>query len=631
MLKGIYRYSGSAAELSAARRLRAACRDPEQFEARGQLAVVCEMPGARVTVDGLRCAFDGRLYGEGLVDRTRPSAAGERAAEAVARRFRRAGEGALRELRGSFAFALWDEKRQEGLLGSDLLATRSLFLWRGSGYLAFAGELTELLEMLPSSPGPDPDGFLSWLGGWTVPADRTLYEGVSRLPPGHLVDLAGQASIRRHWYPAYEAPHPGSRAELAEGLRTEVERAVSRRLSPRSSGVVLSGGLDSSMVTAAASRVNRPGAELRTYSAVFPGAEYDEAWKVRSLTAALEIDPGLFELRPQGGLWLGLRHLQRWGMPLMSNALLIDVAMVEAAGRDGVEVVMEGQTGDELFGSSPWIVADRLMRGRLLAALELARNWPGRTTSAREQRYILRRWGLKGAAPHWLSGLARRRRDPSAAAPTWLRPELHGRYAALEDRWAWKAAGSGPRWWRYLADRLVQAPQREMRLDYLRNRAAAAGSTSETPFYDVDLIEYCLRLPPELAFDSAFNRPLARESMRGLIPDEVRLDGRKAVFSPFCFDMVTGADAPGLESLLTAPDAELGAYVDLEMVRRLWHVDRPRREPRYGTMDWGSDVWRLAAAESWLRAQADPEFVERMLARPDVLPPAARALAEQPA
>ncbi len=588
------------------------------------MVVACDAPGSRAMADGVHCTFEGRLFGGNGDEAGHP-------AQSAARHIGRRGPAALAELRGSFALALWDGESGSGLLANDLLATRSLFLWRGSGYLAFAGELRELLAMLPSRPGPDPDGFLSWLGGWTVPAERTLYEGVTRLPPGHLVELGEGAPVRRHWYPCYGAPRRGSRTELAEGLRAEIERAVAKRVSERSSGVVLSGGLDSSIITAAASRVSPPGAELRTYSAVFPGAEYDEAWKVRSLTDSLGVEPRLFEPRPQGGLWLGLRHLQRWGVPLLSNALLIDVTMVEAAGRDGVDVVMDGQTGDELFGISPWLVADRLMRGRLLAARDLARSWPGRTTTAREQRYILRRWGLKGAAPYQLSRWARGRPGPSGIAPAWLRPEFHPRYAELEDPWAWKASASGPRWWRYLADRLICAPQRELRLDYLRNRAAAAGLTSETPFYDVDLIEHCLRLPPELAFDSAFSRPLAREAMRGLIPDDVRLAGRKAVFSPFCFDMVTGADAAGLDALLTAPDAELGAFVDLEKVRRLWREERPRRGPRYATMDWGSDVWRLAAAESWLRAQADGEFAERMLSRPDVLPPVVRPLAAQAA
>jgi hypothetical protein len=110
--------------------------------------------------------------------------------------------------------------------------------------------------------------------------------------------------------------------------------------------------------------------------------------------------------------------------------------------------------------------------------------------------------------------------------------------------------------------------------------------------------------------------------MRGLIPDDVRTNNVKANFSPFCFDVLTVGDAPAIETLLTAPDAELGAFVDMQLVRERWR-DRPERGPT-STMVWGTLIWMLAAAECWLRSQADPAFVDEMLARPDVRPPSVR-------
>jgi asparagine synthase (glutamine-hydrolysing) len=623
MLIGVYRHSGGPVEgLSIVHRLREPLASPDLLGVEGPLAVACGPPADRATVDGISCTLDGYLYERGdLTHKLGLETASD--AELIARGYRHYGEELLTRLRGRFAFVLWDGARQRGFLSSDLLATQPLFLWRGVGYLAFASELRDLLSMLPSSPGPDSVGFLHLLAGSTAPVDRTLYEGVSRLAPGQLVELVADAPTRSYWQPRYKGTLKGSREELAEGLREEIERAVARRLFPRS-GVVLSGGLDSSIVTAAAARVKRPGSQLRTYSAVFPGAEYDEGWKIRSLTAALGIEPGLFELEPQGALRLALGHLKRWGLPVMGNGCLIDIAMVAAASRDGIEVVMEGQTGDEVFGCSPWLVADRLMRGRALAALAIASEWPGQPTTPRDRLKILKIWGLKGAAPYLLHRLARSRRDPDDFSRPWLLPALRSRYAEVEDAWAWKAGVSGPRWWRYQADRLVRAPIRELRLDYLRHRALDAGILSETPLYDFDLIDFSLRLPPQLAFDSAFDRPLAREAMRGLIPDDVRLNGNKAVFSPFCYDMLTGADAPGIERLLTAPDAELGAYVDTEHVRRLWNQERPTPGAGRATMSWGTDMWTLAMAECWLRSQANPGFVDEMLARPDVPRPRVR-------
>jgi hypothetical protein len=212
-------------------------------------------------------------------------------------------------------------------------------------------------------------------------------------------------------------------------------------------------------------------------------------------------------------------------------------------------------------------------------------------------------------------------------APRWIGRELRGDYAMLEDPWAWKAGPSGPRWWRYQADVLVRRPHGELRLDYLRHRVAGSGVRSEPPLYDFDLIEYCLRMPPEIAWDPAFTRPLIREAMQGRMAEDVRVNDRKANFSPFCFDILTGADAPGIERLLCAPDAELGAWADMDAVVRLWREERPRERLGGAATVWGATVWKLASAEIWLRAQADADFVDSMLDDPSILPPSTRRVA----
>ena len=266
------------------------------------------------------------------------------------------------------------------------------------------------------------------------------------------------------------------------------------------------------------------------------------------------------------------------------------------------------------------MVADRLRHGRLLGALQLAGRWPiGRPTTWRNKLWILRELGVKGAAPYRLGRYVLSRRDRSELAPRWMLPHLRPQYVELEDRWAWKLAGSGPLWWRYLADTLVYAPHRELRMDYLRHRALAEGIVNESPLYDVDLIDYCLRLPPELAFDSRFDRPLVRQAMRGWLPEQVRLQTRKANFTPFFEDAMTTADAGAIGSLLEAPHAEIGAYADLGWIRTHW---RSVSADGGGDPGWIGTVWRLAAGECWLRAQSDAGFLDQMLARPDVPAPA---------
>ena len=194
----------------------------------------------------------------------------------------------------------------------------------------------------------------------------------------------------------------------------------------------------------------------------------------------------------------------------------------------------------------------------------------------------------------------------------------------LEDRWAWKTQSSGPLWWRHLADVLVNAPHRELRLDYLRHRTAAVGVANESPLYDFDLIDFCLQLPPELAFDRRFTRPLAREAVAGILPDAVRLETQKADFSPLCAEAIAGPDAPGIERLLTADDAEIGAYADMDYVRALWRSGQPGAAT--GSMSWGTTVWRLAAAECWLRLQTGASSLDELLASGDAPAPSLQAV-----
>jgi asparagine synthase (glutamine-hydrolysing) len=621
MICGAYRTSGgSARELAVLPRLERAGGDAA-VTIRGPLAVVSGGPEVTMAeVDGITCILDGFLHDRTTLTSQQGVHGADDDADLVARAYGRDGLDLLPRLRGRFSLIVWDERRRRGWLTADLLATRPLYTRTVPDATVFATELCELLPLLPTRPGPDPVAFPSWLISGICPEGRTLYDGVARLGPGELVALAS-GTVRRqtYWRPQFSGVRQASRADLVAGLRERILRSTGRRQAPDFTGVILSGGLDSSLVTAAAHVTRRSGMALRTYSAVFPGAPYDESDKIRELTESLRIDARTFEIAPQGTLWEALRYAARWQVPLAGINTIVDLAATAAAAADGVSVLMDGQTGDEILGFAPYLLADRLRAGRLRSALALIDRWPGHPpTKLHQKLWLLREIGLKGAAPYGLGQTVRRRRAGQDSGPPWLLPHLRAQRAELEDRWAWKVRHPGALWWRQLADVHVYAPHREQRLDYLRHRSAAVGVVGESPLYDVDLIQYALSLPPELGFDPRFDRSLAREAATGLMPEAVRLQPRKADFGPFAHAAVTGADAPGLERLLTAPNAELGAYVDLDWVRRTWHR---LRAARFGEVPGLSMMWRLASAEGWLRLQSAPGFADELLANPGEAPP----------
>ena len=296
------------------------------------------------------------------------------------------------------------------------------------------------------------------------------------------------------------------------------------------------------------------------------------------------------------------------------------MSVTESAGADGADIVLDGQTGDEVLGFSPFLLADWLAQGRLLAVRRLLHAWPtsSRETSLSERVRLARMFGVKGAAPYRLGRYVRDRRDRTGHGPKWLVPELRRAFLEFEDAWAWKRRGSGPRWWRSFTDGVVWGPHRELRLEYLRHRAASAGMRWGSPLYDEGLIDFCSRLDPEIAFDPQVNRPLVREALSDVLPDIVRLQTRKANFSSFVVATLQ-ADRTGLERLLGAPDPEIGEYIDLGWLRERWRLD-PLPDPMRPF--WGA-LWRAAIGQAWLRFGGDAAGLADFMGDPAIAPPRA--------
>jgi asparagine synthase (glutamine-hydrolysing) len=129
-----------------------------------------------------------------------------------------------------------------------------------------------------------------------------------------------------------------------------------------------------------------------------------------------------------------------------------------------------------------------------------------------------------------------------------------------------------------------------------------------------------LQLPPELAFDPMRSRPLLREAMAGLIPDEVRLRPSKSTFDALFHESLAGPDLPVVRELLGDPDAAVGEYVDLATVRTRLLDPEPPSHPT-ARMHWALYTWRLVTAELWLRSASDADLVPRLgasLRQPDL-------------
>jgi asparagine synthase (glutamine-hydrolysing) len=571
--------------------------------------------GARPRDDGSSAvvvAIEGRIQNAGELASELRLGGREPPERVLAAAYERWRNGALERLRGRFVVALWDRGSASGLLAVDRLATHALFFCEEGGRLVFASELHTLLGMLSRRPAPDHAAVAHWIAQGVLERGQTLYDGIRRLEGGHFLALERDRwSKDSYWRPRYlsapRLPAPKAAAEV----RRAVGRAVASRLPREGAGVLLSGGVDSASVAAVAA-AERETDVLRAYSALFPEhPSVDEGALVDRLTE----DLGLLGARVlfRGGSMLApsLEFLRKWGAPSSSPNLHFHRPLLRLAADDGVEVLLDGQGGDELFGCAPYLLADRLRSARLPAAVALARSLPGAGRQPSRQLLVrlLREYGLKGAVPRGVHDLAVGARGRERYAPGWLRTESARLHVVRSDRWGWKRL-PGPRWWAHLAHTLTVERERMGVYDFLRRKFGLAGIEGAHPFLDdVELVELVLGLPPELAFDPDVDRPLLRRAMTGLVPDRIRTRRDKSYFNELFVDGISSTDRPALERLLGAPDAEVNAYVRPDVVReRLLDAPPSRRGPA-----WAWALWRLATAECWLRFQSDPDFPDRAL------------------
>ncbi|MGI8623053.1 MAG: asparagine synthase-related protein, partial [Solirubrobacteraceae bacterium] len=447
-----------------------------------------------------------------------------------------------------------------------------------------------------------------------------LYEGIVRLEAGHFLRIVdGRPELRRYWTPSRGPQLEGSRTELAEQLRAQIVRAVERRCVSGTTAVMLSGGLDSTTLAAVGARCLDPEkAPIGTYSMTFPGDPgSDETPQIDLTTARLALANTRIAVQSSGILAGSLEYLRAWELPPAAFTLSYWLPLARRVADDGVRVILDGENGDDLFGYSPWLPADLMLRGRPLAAARLLRRTP--ELSAAPARTLLRDayvLAIKGSMPPALHRAIHRVRGPTSYAPAWLNDQTASTYHESFQPWDWKLAGV-PRWWASRAATLITDAFPAGRFDHARRRAAMAGLDRRHPLADLDLIGFVDRLPPELAFDAQFNRPLARESMAGLVPDEIRLQAPKMNLNTHFDDSLT-ADLPVVRRLLGDANAEVRAYVRPEALRELF-ADSTIRSAEGEKL--GYRAWRFAEVECWLRSQERPSFADELLAKKELRQP----------
>ena len=321
---------------------------------------------------GCRLVFNGEVYNyRELADGPfagRPYETGTDS-EVLLRAFAEVGADCVGHFRGMFAFAAWDPRSGTLLLARDRMGQKPLFLRREPGRLLFASELKALLQIAGAPREVDPAAVDEFLTLQYVQDPRCILKGYEKLPPGRsAVWEGGDLAVDRYWAPPYAAGETSgvSDADWLGRTRDAVTAAVRLRLrSDVPLGAFLSGGVDSTVVTAVAQDLNREagGEPLKTFSIGFAEAKFDETAHARVAADTLGTEHREFRVTPDALAALP-RLAFHFDEPFGDSSAIPTLALSEHT-REHVTVALSGDGGDELFCGY-----DRYRAVKLAAAID---------------------------------------------------------------------------------------------------------------------------------------------------------------------------------------------------------------------------------------------------------------------
>jgi asparagine synthase (glutamine-hydrolysing) len=283
---------------------------------------------------------------------------------------------ALQRLTGMFAIALWDREQRTLTLARDRMGEKPLYYAWSGGLLLFGSELKGLRAHPDCPRDLDFTALPHFFRRAYVPAPLTIYAGVRKLPPGHLLTLApgSEPAVEPYWSLAEIAARPRAsfgEDEFIERLDTLLRDAVRRTtISDRPLGVLLSGGIDSSSVAALMQATST--ARIKSFTIGFGEASHDESAHAEAVARHLGTDHVTLRATPEEALALVPAMAEIYDEPFADSSQ-IPTHMVSRLAREHVVVLLSGDGGDEVFAGYNRHVA----MAQLAPVLDLPRGMRG--------------------------------------------------------------------------------------------------------------------------------------------------------------------------------------------------------------------------------------------------------------
>lgn len=524
------------------------------------------------------------------------------------------GEDCVRYLRGMFAFAIWDNRKQKLFLARDRLGIKPLYYAVTEAELLFGSEIKAILAAGSVKARFNRVVLPEFLANRYVAGNETFFEGICKLMPGHTLTWTPAEGIRhsRYWQlpvSTYDTDRPLT--TIAREVREHLEDAVrSHLVSDVPVGLFLSGGIDSSALAAIMAR-NLPDA-IHSFSVGFAEHGYNELEFAQRAAQAAGARHRYVLL--SGADFFGVLPRMLWheDEPIAFPSSISLYYVSRLAARD-VKVVLTGEGADELFlGYNRYRVAAwNNILGRPYWSL-VPRTWRediSRRVPALPK--LLRRYVAHSFLAEPTSGIRGLFYDNFAVFPEAMQRNLltfrEPRRDPYADATFYFNHAPGQ-----LLDRLSQSDLQTYLVELLMKQdqmSMAASLESRVPFLDHELVEYVAAMPARYKLRGWQTKAVLKAAVRDLVPAEI-LNRRKMGFPVPLGRWLRGAFSGLLDELLLSPRALDRGLFDPGYVRQLV------AQHRDGAWDHSDRLWLLMNLEIWQRIFLENQIPEEILNRP---------------
>ena len=519
-------------------------------------------------------------------------------------------EATIPRLSGMFAMAVWDREERRVVLARDPLGIKPLYWSLQGSLLLFASELRSLDAHPDGRREVDRDALGAYLGFGYVPAPRSIFQGVGKLEPGHMLTLTGdgRSELRCYWDLRAVARSPRQNVFIREDEALDALDGLMRRLVREHMiadvplGAFLSGGIDSSAVVAIMQAESAT--PVKTFTIGFEEGGFNEAEHAKAVAAHLGTEHHELYLTARDALDLIPQIASYYDEPFADSSQ-IPTLLVSRMTREHVTVALTGDGGDELFGGYyRHVMAQRIVRSLGPVPVSVRRLLAGaiRTVPASVyDRLLSSRISNAGHKVHKVAAAMAFRDDtdlyrrvvrlwedgPSAVPgarplPSLTDdPELRRDFPDFTERMQYIDMAT------YMVDDVLTKVDRA---------TMAVSLEARVPLLDHRMVEFAWRVPASMKIRDGKGKWLLRQLLYRHVPQSLS-DRPKMGFGVPIEHWLRGELRPWAEELLSLRALRETGLFDPARVRMLWE------EHQSGRCNWHHQLWSVLMAQSWSEAR----------------------------